>query len=527
MNKKTAIIIGAGPAGVTAAYELLERSDYLPIIFDENDLVGGISRTIDYKGYKIDLGPHRFFSKSDRVMNLWQKILPLQGELAKDDIILGRELPLSELPNAPDPEKDDKVLLYKNRLTRIFYLRKFFNYPITLNGNTISNLGIMRMIKIGFSYIWIKLFSIKNEHTLEDFFINRFGRQLYLTFFKDYTEKVWGVSCKDIPSEWGAQRVKGLSITKVLKQAIGNIFGKKKDNSIDQKKTETSLIERFMYPKYGAGQIYTELCNVAIEKGAKLYLKHRVTKILCDNGKVIGVEVKNLDTNETKKLPGEIFFSTMPIKELLNSMDARIPTDIKKISDGLIYRDYMQIGLLLKDIKLKNKTDIKSINNIIPDNWIYIQERDVKIGRLDIFNNFSIYMLPDMDKIWLGAEYFCNVGDELWSKSDRDMIDFVVMELEKIDLIDKNDVIDGIVLKQEKAYPAYFGTYNRFGELKDYINKFENLFLVGRNGMHKYNNMDHSMLTAMTAVDNIVENIKTKDNLWAVNTEEEYHEEKK
>lgn len=527
MSKKTAIIIGAGPAGVTAAYELLNRTDYIPLIFDQNPIVGGISRTEDYKGYKIDYGPHRFFSKSDRVMSLWQKVLPLQGKLAKDDALLNREIPLSTKPDAPDPNTDQKALLYKNRLTRILYLRKFFNYPIALNFNTIANLGLFRMIKIGFSYLYIKIFPIKKEKNLEDFFTNRFGRQLYLVFFKDYTEKVWGVDCKDIPSEWGAQRVKGLSITKVLKQALSDMFRKKKSKSIDQKKTETSLIERFMYPKYGAGQMYSEICSEAIKKGARLFLNHKIVKILCDKDRVVGVEAKNLETNDVKKYFGDIIFSTMPIKELFDSMDANIPDNIKKISDGLVYRDYMQIGLLFKDMELKNKTNIKSLNNIIPDNWIYVQEPDVKIGRLDIFNNFSVYMLEDMNKVWLGAEYFCNVGDELWNKSDKDMIDFVVSELEKINLVKKEDLLDGIVLRQEKAYPAYFGTYDKFDELKEYINKFENLFLVGRNGMHKYNNMDHSMLTAMTAVDNIVANIKTKDNIWAVNTEEEYHEEKK
>jgi len=527
MDKKIALIVGAGPAGVTAAYELLEKTDYLPLIFDENDIVGGISKTIDFKGYKIDLGPHRFFSKSDRVMDLWLKILPLQGKLAQDDVILNRDIPLSTAVDAPDPNKDEKTLLYKNRLTRILYLRKFFNYPITLSMNTIANLGLFRMIKIGFSYLFVKLFPIKKEENLEEFFTNRFGKQLYMTFFKDYTEKVWGVECKNIPAEWGAQRVKGLSITKVLKQALSNLFIKKKDKSIGQKKSETSLIERFMYPKYGAGQMYSEICSAAVKKGAKLYLRSKVTKLFCENAKVTGIEVVNLDTGETSTYDGDVIFSTMPIKELINSLKTGIPENIKKISDGLIYRDYMQIGLLMKDMKLKNHTGVKTINNIIPDNWIYVQERDVKIGRLDIFNNFSVYMLPDMNKVWLGAEYFCNVGDELWRKTDSEIIDFVLSELEKIGLINRDDYIDGVVLKQEKAYPAYFGTYDKFDELKDYTNKFENLFLIGRNGMHKYNNMDHSMLTAMTAVDNIVSNIKTKDNIWAVNTEEEYHEEKK
>jgi len=450
--------------------------------------------------------------------------LPLQGKKAKDDIILDREIPLSLKENAPNPEKDDKVLLYKNRLTRIFYLRKFFNYPITLSFDTLKNLGFLRILKIGFSYFFAKLFPIKMEKSLEDFFINRFGKELYLTFFKDYTEKVWGVKCSNIPPEWGSQRVKGLSIMKVLKDAIKKIFKKKEKN---QKKVETSLIERFMYPKYGAGQIYSEIAFEAVKKGVKLNLNHKVVNIIFEKDQIVGVRVKNLLTNEVFEERADYIISSMPIKDLMQIMETKHSEDIKKIYEGLVYRDYLTVGLLLRDMKLKNETKFKSINNIIPDNWIYVQERDVKIGRLDIFNNFSLYMLNDFNKIWLGAEYFCTVGDEIWNKTDSEIENFAVSELEKIDLIRKEDVVDKVVFRVEKAYPAYFGTYDKFDILKKYLDKYENLFLVGRNGMHKYNNMDHSMLSAMTAVDNIKNGIKSKDNIWAVNTEEEYHEEKK
>ena len=268
MSRLIAIIAGAGPAGLTAAYELITKTDIKPIIFEMTDDIGGISKTINYKGNRIDIGGHRFFSKSDRVMNWWQNILPLQGSPAKDDIFLNRAVRLSNDHKAPDPEKTDNVMLIRNRLSRIFFMRKFFQYPISLNSNTILNLGIMRLIKIAISYTAIRFFPIKEEKTLEDFFINRFGKELYLTFFKNYTEKVWGIACDKIKPEWGAQRIKGLSVTTILLRALRKFLFK--DNSVSQKDTETSLIERFMYPKYGPGQMWEEVAKIVKEIGGEI-----------------------------------------------------------------------------------------------------------------------------------------------------------------------------------------------------------------------------------------------------------------
>lgn len=522
---KTAVIIGAGPAGLTVAFELLTRSDIKPIIYEVADCVGGISRTIKYKGNRIDIGPHRFFSKSDRVMNFWLNILPLQGAPAKDDKLLDRTIPLSTAPVAPDPEKEDRVFLYKNRITRIFFLKKFFDYPITLNVGTLKNLGLLRILKIGITYTLIKLWPRKVEKSLEDFFINRFGKELYETFFKDYTEKVWGVSCDQIPADWGAQRVKGLSITSVIIHALKMMLPKKK--SVSQKKTETSLIERFLYPKFGAGQMYEEIAQKVIEMGGVIHLNHKVAGIQTNGKKIIGVQVINDRAKNTETVQGDYFFSTMPIKELIKAFDQGVTEEVKTLADGLVYRDYILVGLLLQSMKLKNKTKNKTLNNIIPDNWIYVQEREVKMGRLDFINNFSLYMLQDQHLIWLGAEYFCNEGDLLWIKSDREMADFAIEELVRLDMINSNEVVDYTVVRMPKTYPAYFGTYDRFDVLKTFVNEYENLFLIGRNGMHKYNNMDHSILTAMTAVDNIINGIKDKENIWGINTEEDYHEEKK
>jgi protoporphyrinogen oxidase len=525
MNQKTAIIIGAGPAGLTAAYELLEKTDIKPIIYEMSGDIGGISKTVNYKGNRIDLGGHRFFSKSNLVMNWWQNIMSVQGAPSKDDLKLKNENRLARVfENGPDPEKEDRVMLIRNRLSRIFYLRKFFDYPVALNLNTLSNLGLVRILKIGFSYLKIKIAPVKNEKSLEDFFINRFGRELYLTFFKDYTEKVWGVSCSEIQADWGAQRIKGLSVTKALFHALKNIF--LKEDSIEQKKTETSLIEQFMYPKLGPGQFWEEVVRLIKEKGGEIHLNHKVIALKKENNQIAEVTIKNENTAESINTKGDYFFSTMPVKDLIQAMDGDAPQEVQEIAQELMYRDFITVGLLLKKLKIKNKTKIKTINNIVPDNWIYIQEEDVKIGRLQIFNNWSPYMVKDENNVWIGLEYFCNEGDELWSKSDTDFSKFAVDELAKIDIIKKEDVLDSAVIRMPKTYPAYFGSYDRFNKIVEFIDKIENLFLVGRNGMHRYNNQDHSMLTAMTAVENIIQGKKTKENIWAVNVEEEYHEQK-
>ncbi|MBN2788898.1 MAG: NAD(P)/FAD-dependent oxidoreductase [Candidatus Delongbacteria bacterium] len=524
MTQKTAIIIGAGPAGLTAAYELLKRTTIKPIIFEKSFDVGGISKTVNYKGNRIDIGGHRFFSKSDRITNWWQNILPLAGKPAWDDIILSRSVVLSESESAPDPESTDLVMLTRNRLSRIFFLRSFFDYPISLKWHTFNNLGVIKVIKIGFSYIKYKLFPIRNEKTLEDFFINRFGKILYLLFFKDYTEKVWGVPCSKIKPEWGAQRIKELSLKKAVLHAFKNIFFK--GSSVSPKNIETTLIEQFTYPKLGPGQLWEEVASQIISMGGEIYFDHTVIGLNILDNTVKSVLIKNNSVGDEKEIYADFAFSTMPVKELIKGIYPPSPIEVMQISEGLIYRDFITVGVLLKRMKIKNETNIPTINNIIPDNWIYVQERDVKLGRIQVFNNWSPYLLKDPDNIWLGLEYFCNEGDELWSKSDSDFASFAIAELEKIDIISKDDVLDSTVIRMPKTYPAYFGTYDQFDIVKDYTDKVGNLFLIGRNGMHKYNNADHSMLSAMVSVDNIVASVDSKENIWAVNTENEYHETK-
>lgn len=528
---KVAIIVGAGPAGLTAAYELQEKTGIKPIIFEATKHIGGISTTINYKGNRIDIGGHRFFSKSDRVMQWWGKILPLQGLRDKktktvDISYQNKTSSVAVDPKGPNPDKTDEVMLVRGRLSRIYYLRSFFDYPVKLNIQTVKNLGIWRINKIMFSYIRARLFPIKNETSLEDFMINRFGRELYRTFFKDYTEKVWGVPCDEISAEWGAQRIKGLSVSKTILNAIKQFLPKSGAGDISQKGTETSLIQQFLYPKYGPGQMWEVVAKRIKKHGGEIHMEHVVEQLKTKDNKISAVVVRDVKTGKKQEIKGDYFFSTMPVKNLVNSLDTNVPPKVKKIANGLLYRDFITVGLLMKKLKIKNETDIKTPNNVVPDNWIYIQERDVKVGRLQIFNNWSPYMVKDQKNIWIGMEYFVNEGDELWEKKDKDMMNFGIEELAKIDIIDKKDVIDGTVIHIPKTYPAYFGTYDQFPTLRKYVDKYENLFLVGRNGMHRYNNQDHSMLTAITAVENIASGYKGKDNIWDVNTETEYHEEK-
>lgn len=524
MSKK-AIIIGGGPAGLTAAYEFLEKTGIAPIVLERDSMLGGISRTINYKGNRIDIGGHRFFSKSETVMNFWKDVLPVQGAPAKDEILLESDTANQWKKGGPDPERSDTVMLIRHRLSRIYYLKKFFSYPVTLSWNTITNLGLIRISKIGISYMVARM-TPRKELSLEDFFINRFGTELYRTFFKEYTEKVWGYPCSKIKAEWGAQRIKGLSVTKALLHAIASIFPKR--SGIDQKKTETSLIERFMYPKHGPGQMWETLAERIRKRGGVIMLDREVVSLTLENDLIRSVTVRDRKNGTEETLEGDYFFSTMPIKELVDRIRGNVPESVRNLAQRLEYRDFMTIGLLLKKLAIKNETSIKTLRSIVPDNWIYIQEPGVKVGRLQIFNNWSPYMVRDLDTVWVGMEYFVNEGDELWSMEDEAFKSFAIQELASIGIIRAEDALDSIVIRVPKAYPAYTGEgYEHFSEIKDFASSIGNLFLIGRNGMHRYNNQDHSMLTAMEAVRNIIRNETSKENIWNVNAEQEYHEEKK
>jgi len=522
-NGKTAIIIGAGPAGLTAAHELLARSDVRPIVLEKSEYMGGISRTIRYKGNRMDIGGHRFFSKSDRVMQWWMNVMPVEAAAQAGESIAyhNQRRSVAAAAAAPDPAREDRVMLIRRRKSRIYFLRKFFDYPIKLSADTLKKLGFVRTVKIGASYMFSVVHQIKPEKTLEQFLINRFGRQLYLTFFKSYTEKVWGVACNRISAEWGAQRIKGLSLVTAVAHFLKSAL--RRSGDIRQKNTETSLIEKFLYPKFGPGQLWEYVADIVKSKGGEILTGWTVTGIRTDGGCVTAVAATH-ESGETRLFEGDYFFSTMPVRELVQGLDAEVPPEIRKIAGGLVYRDFITVGMLLNRLRIGDEGGVGV--RPLSDNWIYIQEPDVLVGRMQIFNNWSPYMVADPDKVWIGLEYFCNETDDLWRKSDAEMIALATEEMQRIGIISSADVLDATVVRIPKTYPAYFGTYDRFGELREYLDGFDNLFLIGRNGMHKYNNQDHSMLTAMTAVDNILAGRTDKSNIWAVNTEAEYHEEK-
>jgi protoporphyrinogen oxidase len=522
MGTQRAVIIGAGPAGLTAAYELLARSGIHVVVLEQDDIVGGISRTVNYKGNRIDIGGHRFFSKSDRVMQWWADLMPLEKSDGAPVTLRyqGQHRPLVSAASGPHPAQTDAVMLVRQRKSRIYYLRKFFDYPIGINKTTIANLGLLRLVRIGASYIKARLLPIRQERNLEQFFINRFGRELYRTFFQSYTEKVWGVPCRQISASWGAQRIKGLSVAKALLHALTRPFRKKGD--LAQKNVETSLVEQFLYPKFGPGQMW-EICAERVRQmGGQLHLNMQVQRLHVKDGRLRAVTARDRVSGAEQVFEADYVFSTMPIQELVRALDAPVPPAINAISEGLVYRDFITVGLLLDALKIRDQTPRGQTP--IADNWIYIQEPDVRVGRLQIFNNWSPYMVADPSKVWVGLEYFCNQGDSLWTLGDAEMAALAIDELAKIGIIEKGSVRDHTVLRMPKTYPAYFGAYDRFEQLRDWLDELPNLFLIGRNGMHHYNNQDHSMLAAMTAVDNILAGRSDKANIWAVNTEQEYHE---
>lgn len=523
--QKTALIIGAGPAGLTAAFELLSQdSGIKPIILEATDRIGGISCTIEFKGNRIDIGGHRFFSKSDTVMDWWAARMPLQGKPSRDDRILGKDKPWAA--EGPDPEQADRVMLIRERISRIFYLRKFFDYPISLKARTVLNLGIFRTLVAGFGYVGSQVVKRPREDSLEDFLINRFGKPLYRMFFEDYTEKVWGVHPRHISSAWGAQRIKGLSLSKAVLAALKKLLpGGAKAQDLRQKQTETSLIEQFFYPKLGPGQLWECVADDVRRMGGEILMRHRVTDIEVREGRIVAVSAEC--DGHSQRFECDICLSTMPIKDLVAGLrgDA-VAEDVQRIASELPYRDFMTVGVLAKKLKIRNETEIRTVGDIVPDTWIYVQERDVKLCRLQIFNNWSPYMVADPDKVWIGLEYMCSDQDEIWKMSDADFIAFAVDELVKIDVVDRADIVDTCRIHIEKAYPAYFGSFAEFDRVRAHLDSISNLYCLGRNGQHRYNNQDHSMLTAIEAVRSIRAGESGREALWNVNSEQEYHETK-
>ncbi len=489
---KKIIIVGAGPAGLTAGYELVQRTkDYEVIIMEESTAVGGISKTVIYHGNRMDMGGHRFFSKNDRVNDWWKTMIPYADNKKQTS--------------------QDYVMLHRKRVSHIYYHNTFFEYPINMNFNTIRNLGLVKTLCAGFSYLYACVFK-KPEISLENFYINRFGKKLYEMFFKDYTEKLWGIPASKLSPDWGVQRVKGLSICVMIKQIYQKFLGRHKQE------VETSLIDAFQYPKYGCGQLWEHVGQQFVKLGGQIKYGCMVCGLYDRNGEITQVEYMKNGIKYCEN--ADIVISSMPLRNLVVSLN-NVPKKIMKIASGLQYRDFVIVGVLLDKKEFNQQGGTK-------DCWIYVQDSSASVGRIQIFNNWSPYMVENpKDTIWLGLEYFCSEGEAIWNRTKKEWKEVVKAELQKIGLLSKKaHILDCHYEKVKKAYPSYVGTYHQLKILKEYLNHFDNLYCIGRNGQHRYNNMDHSMLTAFEAADDIILHKKEKDNIWNINTEKEYHEKK-
>jgi protoporphyrinogen oxidase len=461
MTKSTIAIIGAGPAGLGVAYELSQQG-IKSIVFDKNDDVGGLARTKFYKDYYFDIGPHRFYTKNERVKKLWQEILG-------DDF--------------------KKV----KRLTRIYYDKKFFNYPIQA-GNVLRGLGLKQILLAGFSYLNGKLSLLgRKPQNFEEWMIKNFGRKLYNIFFKTYTEKVWGIPCRDLGAEWANQRIKNLDLWQVIK------------NTFTKKTPAKSLVEGFYYPTAGAGMFYQRLKNIIESRGSKIFLNTAVKKIYHQNQKIQFIEVES--EGQRKKIAVDYLFSSAPITFLIKSLSPA-PMNIVASADKLYYRDHITVNLII------NRHDI------FPDQWLYVHDPELKMARIANYANFSSIK---SSRTPLSVEYFVfTEKDELWKADDQCLIKLAASELEKMGLIKIMEVIDGFVVREKDSYPVYYTGYqSQFEILKNYLSQFSNLQLVGRAGMYKYNNQDHALLTGLLAARNF---LGEKNDIWSINTEDEYLE---
>lgn len=508
------VIIGGGPAGLTAALELQNAGVSRIAVVEADAIVGGISRTVNRNGNRIDIGGHRFFSKSDWVMAWWASMLPIQPATDAGAHLRYQGQTRNQLPPMQQAVSvdDEEIMLVRNRLSRIYYNRQFFDYPLKLDLETLRKLGLKKTLTFGLSYLYAQLRPVRPERSLEDFLINRFGRKLYRQFFKEYTEKVWGVPCSEISADWGAQRIKSLSVTKALLHALRKAIGS------GGSAAQTSLIESFVYPRRGPGQMWEAVARRFVAGGGTLLMAHRAEHLDFADSRVRAVSVRDAN-GDTLRMECQHVISTMPIKDLVQASPEAWSQRARKVASELAYRDFFTVGLLYHK---------KDLPRPLQDNWIYIQEPGVHVGRVQVFNNWSPGMVADPETVWLGLEFFSRETDPLWQMSDEALQALAQRELLQIGLVDVPQAKDAIVLRVPKAYPGYFGeAYAQFDTLRAELDAVQNLFLVGRNGMHRYNNQDHSMLTAKEAVDQIVSGKVDKSRIWSINVDDEYHEEKR
>jgi protoporphyrinogen oxidase len=476
------VVIGAGPGGLAAAWEL-SGLGHDAVVFEQDAIVGGISRTVEYRGYRFDIGGHRFFSKVSRVREMWD-------ELLGDDFLV------------------------RDRLSRIYYGGRFFHYPLRPTSALLS-LGPIEAARVGLSYVAARLAPIRDERTFEDWVVNRFGRRLYEIFFKTYTEKVWGMPCTEISAEWASQRIKNLDLKAAIKSAL--LGSRSADGQII-----TTLIDRFHYPRFGPGMMWERCRDRLAERGVETHLQHRVTRVRHANGRVVGVTVTDsgpIDdgsddpsaTGPEREIAADHVITSMPLASLIRVLDPPPPPEVLAAARRLRYRDFLTVGLIVERA------------DVFPDTWIYVHAPEVKLGRIQNFKNWSPEMVPEPGRTSLGLEYFVQRGDELWTLDDKALIELGARECEALGLVRRDEVVDGTVIRMPRAYPVYDDGYQAaMPILREYLRGFSNLHVVGRNGQHRYNNQDHSMLAGMLAARNVA---GESHDVWAVNVEEEYHEE--
>jgi protoporphyrinogen oxidase len=511
------LVIGAGPAGLTAGLELLRAGHPHVTLLEATQAIGGISRTVEYKGNRIDIGGHRFFSKSDWVMDWWRNVLPVARPAGGGDARLAYQgqQRLLGAGQATASESDEAVMLVRSRQSRIYFGGNFFDYPLKPGPDLVRKMGLGRCLQFAGSYLAAAARPIQPEHTLEDFFINRFGRQLYRQFFKDYTEKVWGVPCRDISADWGAQRIKSLSIGTAARQAVKKLVTGSAGTE------QTSLIESFLYPKYGPGQMWEAAAAEFERRGGRLLRGWAVDELHRREQRIERVVAHDAE-GVRQSFDVTDVVSTMPIRELAQALRPAPDAPVLAIASGLEYRDFITVGLLYR----RMSPQVAGRARHVSDNWIYIQEPGVKVGRVQVFNNWSPHLVADPDTVWLGLEFFARDDDDLWALSEDALKALAVREMQQLGLADEGELLDATVLRQPKAYPGYFGAaFQRFDELRGWIDGLSNLYLCGRNGMHRYNNQDHSMLSARLAAQAILNGGAGRDAIWAVNIDDDYHEE--
>lgn len=494
-NSKYAIILGAGPAGLATAYELIEKSDIIPIIVEKLPCVGGLSRTVYFDNMGVDIGGHRLHTTDEYIKSIWFRFLSAQNAPSIDDIKASRNIKYDKI--GKNPQVADDVMLLRNRFSSIIYNSYFFPYPLKMNFDTLKKLGFLASLKAGFSYFKSLIFK-REENSLEDFMINRFGYVLYEIFFKDYTKKVWGVKPSVLSSEWGRERIRKLSLLKTILNSILSQF------KFLKFKKETSLIDKFYYPKFGCSQLWNLMAEYIVKNGGKIILNSEFLEFNYQDNKILSVKFKTQD-NKIKEISGSYFLSSIPISDLIKGVDA--PFDIKQNALNLPYRDYVLVSFYTKEFNLKNYTDYKTVKNTTPDNWLYLQERDALAARIQVMNNWSPYLVQDFEnKYLISLEYFTNENEEFWQKTDDEIISIAQQEAKKYNLFSPNSILKSFVIKEKKAYPSYYGSYRFIDKIKSHFAKYNNLYLIGRNGQHQYNNMDEAMICGINIAREIIKN---------------------